>query len=163
MPRASAGPVPVVVMGLGVIGQEIARAAQLSPEVELIGAIDANPQLAGRPLSDVLGVPSLKGKVASTLEAAVGRRKGVVLLHATGSRLEQVMDQLLDALKLGLPVVEKTLQRHDVYSAQECFLTGTAAEVIPVTKVDSRPIGDGKVGPVTRKLIEAFRRMIRES
>ncbi|MGZ3460100.1 MAG: dihydrodipicolinate reductase, partial [Archangium sp.] len=38
MPRASAGPVPVVVMGLGVIGQEIAKAAQLSTEVELIGA-----------------------------------------------------------------------------------------------------------------------------
>lgn len=105
MPRASAGPVPVVVMGLGVIGQEIARAAQLSTEVELIGAIDANPQLVGRPLSDVIGVPGLTGKVAGTLEAAVGRRKGVVLLHATGSRLEQVMDQLLDALKLGLPVV----------------------------------------------------------
>ncbi|REG23202.1 4-hydroxy-tetrahydrodipicolinate reductase [Archangium gephyra] len=105
MPRASAGPVPVVVMGLGVIGQEIARAAQLSPEVELIGAVDANPQLVGRPLSDVLGGPALKVKVAGTLEAAVGRRKGAVLLHATGSRLEQVMDQLLEALKLGLPIV----------------------------------------------------------
>lgn len=105
MPRASAGPVPVVVMGLGVIGQEIAKAAQLSPEVELIGAMDANPQLVGRPLAEVIGVPGLTGKVAGTLEAAVGRRKGVVLLHATGSRLEQVMDQLLDALKLGLPVV----------------------------------------------------------
>jgi 4-hydroxy-tetrahydrodipicolinate reductase len=92
-------------MGLGVIGQEIARATQLSPEVELIGAIDANPQLVGRPLSEVIGVPGLKGKVAGTLEAAVGRRQGVVLLHATGSRLEQVMDQLLDAVKLGLPVV----------------------------------------------------------
>ncbi|QRK05401.1 dihydrodipicolinate reductase [Archangium violaceum] len=105
MPRASAGPVPVVVMGLGVIGQEIARVAQLSPEVELIGAMDANPQLVGRPLGEVLGVPALKGKVAGSLEAAVGRRKGVVLLHATGSRLEQVMDQLLEAVNLGMPVV----------------------------------------------------------
>ncbi|WNG35972.1 dihydrodipicolinate reductase [Archangium minus] len=105
MPRASAGPVPVVVMGLGVIGQEIARAAQLSPEVELIGAMDANPQLVGRPLGEVLGTPALKVKVAGSLEAAVGRRKGVVLLHATGSRLEQVMDQLLDAVNLGMPVV----------------------------------------------------------
>jgi 2,4-diaminopentanoate dehydrogenase len=105
MPRASAGPVPVVVMGLGVIGQEIARASQLSPEVELIGAVDTHPQLVGRPLSEVLGVPGLKGKVAGSLEAVVGRRQGVVLLHATGSRLEQVMDQVLDAVKLGLPVV----------------------------------------------------------
>jgi 4-hydroxy-tetrahydrodipicolinate reductase len=92
-------------MGLGVIGQEIVRAAQLSPEVELIGAMDANPQLVGRPLAEIVGVAGLKGKVAGTLEAAVGRRQGVVLLHATGSRLEQVMEQLLDALKLGLPVV----------------------------------------------------------
>ncbi|WP_434380275.1 NAD(P)H-dependent amine dehydrogenase family protein [Melittangium boletus] len=105
MPRASAGPVPVVVMGLGVIGQEIARAAQQSPEVELLGAIDANPQLVGRPLSEVLGVAGVKGKVVGTLEAAVGRRKGVVLLHATGSRLAQVMDQLLEAIGLGMPVV----------------------------------------------------------
>src|SRR5690349_21027414 len=100
MPRASAGPVPVVVMGLGVIGQEIVRAALLSPEVELLGAMDANPQLVGRPLSDVVGVAGLKGKVAGSLEAAVGRRKGVVLLHATGSRLEGVMDQLLQAIQL---------------------------------------------------------------
>lgn len=105
MPRASAGPVPVVVMGLGVIGQEIARAAQLSPEVELVGAMDSNPQLVGRPLSDILGVSGVRGKVVGSLEAAVGRRKGVVLLHATGSRLAQVMDQLLEALRLGLPVV----------------------------------------------------------
>ncbi len=105
MPRASAGPVPVVVMGLGVIGQEIARAAQLSPEVELIGAIDANPQLVGRSLSDILGVSGPKAKVSGSLEAAVGRRKGVVLLHATNSRLAQVMDQLLAAIHLGLPVV----------------------------------------------------------
>jgi|SRR6218665_559222 len=105
MPRDSAGPVPVVVMGLGVIGQEIARAAQLSPEVELLGVIDANPQLVGKPLSDVLGVAGVKGKVVGSLEAAVGRRRGVVLLHATGSRLAQVMDQLLEAIALGMPVV----------------------------------------------------------
>ncbi|EPX59607.1 hypothetical protein D187_002768 [Cystobacter fuscus DSM 2262] len=92
-------------MGLGVIGQEIVRAALLSPEVELLGAMDANPQLVGRPLSDVVGVAGLKGKVAGSLEAAVGRRKGVVLLHATGSRLEGVMDQLLQAIQLGLSVV----------------------------------------------------------
>jgi branched-chain amino acid aminotransferase len=65
--------------------------------------------------------------------------------------------------KLGQPVVEKSLQRFDLYSADECFLTGTAAEAIPVTKIDGRQIGDGKPGPITRKLIEAFGKMIRES
>ncbi|MFB1481546.1 dihydrodipicolinate reductase [Corallococcus sp. RDP092CA] len=104
MARAPDGPVPVVVMGLGVIGQEIARAALSSPEVELMGAVDSQPSLVGRPLADVLGQGGPRFKVSDSLERAVGRRKGVVVLHATGSRLSQVMDQLLDALKLGLPV-----------------------------------------------------------
>lgn len=63
--------------------------------------------------------------------------------------------------KLGIPCAEKTLQRHDLYIADECFLTGTAAEVVAVTKIDGRPIGGGQVGPVTRKLMEAFARHIR--
>ncbi|RKH53386.1 dihydrodipicolinate reductase [Corallococcus sp. AB049A] len=104
MARAPDGPVPVVVMGLGFIGQEIARAALSSPEVELIGAVDSQPSLVGRPFSDVLGQAGPRFKVSDSLEKAVGRRKGVVVLHATSSRLSQVMDQLLDALKLGLPV-----------------------------------------------------------
>lgn len=63
--------------------------------------------------------------------------------------------------KLNIPCVEKTLQRYDVYTADECFLTGTAAEVIPVTKIDHRTIGNGVVGPITRCLIEEFHRYIR--
>jgi branched-chain amino acid aminotransferase len=57
----------------------------------------------------------------------------------------------------GLTVREPTLTRHDIYIADECFLTGSAAEIIPVVKVDSRVIGDGKPGPVTRKLTARFR------
>jgi len=55
-----------------------------------------------------------------------------------------------------IEVRETPLTKHDVYIAQECFLTGTAAEVIPVVVVDSRTIGDGKPGPVTRKLRKQF-------
>ena len=58
---------------------------------------------------------------------------------------------------------EKSLQRHDVYVADECFITGTGAEVVPVTKIDGRVIGDGRPGAITRKLIDAFRRYIREA
>ncbi len=105
MAKAAAGPVPVVVMGLGVIGQEIARAALASTEVELVGAVDTSPHLAGRPLTEVLGQPTPKLKVVDTLERALGRRKQVVLLHATGSRLPQVVEQLLEAVRLGLCVV----------------------------------------------------------
>jgi branched-chain amino acid aminotransferase len=61
----------------------------------------------------------------------------------------------------GIPVQEPPLTRHDVYTADECFLTGTAAEVIPIVKVDGRPIGNGKPGPVTRQLREAFHQLTR--
>lgn len=57
--------------------------------------------------------------------------------------------------------MEKTLQRHDVYIADECFLTGSAAEVVPVTKIDGRPIGHGQVGPITRRLMELFHAHVR--
>jgi branched-chain amino acid aminotransferase len=56
-----------------------------------------------------------------------------------------------------VPCVERTLTRHDVYTADECFLTGTAAELIPVVKVDGRPIGTGKPGPIFKDLLERFR------
>jgi branched-chain amino acid aminotransferase len=58
-------------------------------------------------------------------------------------------------------VAETTLLRHDIYIADECFLTGTAAEVVPVTSLDGRPIGDGKPGPITRDLLERFRTLTR--
>jgi len=64
------------------------------------------------------------------------------------------------AQQAGIPVAETTLTRHDVYVADECFLTGSAAEVIPVIKVDSRPIGTGQVGPITKQLIAAFKALV---
>ncbi|MDX1964104.1 MAG: branched-chain-amino-acid transaminase [Pirellulales bacterium] len=65
------------------------------------------------------------------------------------------------ARKAGYEVREPALTRHDVYTADECFLTGSAAEVIPVVKVDQRPIGNGTVGPVTRDLLERFKKATR--
>lgn len=64
--------------------------------------------------------------------------------------------------KAGLEVSEVALTKHDVYIADECFLTGTAAEVVPVVKVDSRPIGDGTPGPITRDLIARFHELTRQ-
>jgi len=61
-----------------------------------------------------------------------------------------------------IPVQEMPLTRHDVYTADECFLTGTAAEVIPVVKCDGRAIGNGKPGPVTRQLRERFHHLARQ-
>ena len=62
------------------------------------------------------------------------------------------------AREMGIEVREELFTRYELYTSDECFLTGTAAEVIPVVEVDKRPIGDGKPGPVTLKLIDAFRR-----
>lgn len=61
------------------------------------------------------------------------------------------------AQEAGFQVEERIFTRHDIYIADECFLTGTAAEVIPVVKLDRRVIGEGKPGIVTQKLIAAFR------
>ncbi|MEZ6107107.1 MAG: branched-chain-amino-acid transaminase [Pirellulaceae bacterium] len=67
-------------------------------------------------------------------------------------------DVVIDlARQAGLKVHEISLTRHDVYIAEECFLTGSAAEVVPVVKVDQREIGTGKVGPITLDLIQRFR------
>jgi len=61
------------------------------------------------------------------------------------------------AAKLGVPTREADLTLYDAYTADECFLTGTAAEIIPGVALDQRPIGTGKPGPITRRLMDAFR------
>ncbi len=64
------------------------------------------------------------------------------------------------AAKLGLKVERADLTKHDLYTADEMFLTGTAAEVIPVTQVDGRRIGTGRPGPVTRRITAAFHHLV---
>ncbi len=59
----------------------------------------------------------------------------------------------------GIRVVEKLFTRYDIYNADECFLTGTAAEIIPAVKLDGRTIGDGRPGRMTWELIHAFREL----
>ncbi len=66
------------------------------------------------------------------------------------------------AHQAGITVREITLTRHDVYVADECFLTGSGAEIIPVIKVDMRTIGSGVVGSMTRQLSQAFHRLVRQ-
>ncbi len=61
---------------------------------------------------------------------------------------------------MGKTVVERMMDRHDVYTADECFLTGTAAEVIAVVECDGRPIGSGKPGPLTSELRGKFRELV---
>lgn len=64
------------------------------------------------------------------------------------------------AKELGIPVREADMTRYDIWVADECFLTGSGAEVIPVVKLDGREIGLGKPGPVTQRVLAAFRQRV---
>jgi branched-chain amino acid aminotransferase len=59
--------------------------------------------------------------------------------------------------EMGLQIHEITMTRHEIYTADECFLTGTAAEVIPAVQYDRRPVGDGKPGTLTAEIIKRFK------
>ena len=64
------------------------------------------------------------------------------------------------AKELNIPIREADMTRYDVWVADECFLTGSGAEVIPATKLDGRVIGTGKPGPITQKVLASFRRRV---
>jgi len=64
------------------------------------------------------------------------------------------------AESLGIPAHETALTRYDLYTADECFMTGTGAEIIPVIKIDGRKVGDGVPGPVTERLRKGFGELI---
>jgi branched-chain amino acid aminotransferase len=117
---------------------------------------------------------------AGTLEAVMLNHQGFVA-ECTGDNLFIVRDGVLFtppiaagilegitrdeilaiAEDFGIKVREENLTRHDLYVADECFLTGTAAEVVPVVRIDKRTIGDGHPGPVTKRLAEEFHRRTR--
>ncbi|MGC4003748.1 MAG: branched-chain-amino-acid transaminase [Pirellulales bacterium] len=122
----------------------------------------------------------IEGLQAGCIEALMLNHKGEVA-ECTGDNIFLVKDEVVytppldagilegitrDAVleiskKAGYETRETALTRHDVYVADECFLTGSAAEVIPVVKVDQRLIGRGEVGPVTRDLSDRFHKLVR--
>jgi len=67
------------------------------------------------------------------------------------------------AEQAGIEVSEPNLTRYDLFCADECFITGTAAEIVPVVKIDGRVIGDGKPGPLTLKLTEEYHALTKVS
>jgi branched-chain amino acid aminotransferase len=89
--------------------------------------------------------------------------QGAILTPAASQGALQgiTRDAIFDiATELGIPMREANLTRYDVWCSDECFLTGTAAEVIPVVKIDGRVIGAGTPGPLTARILEAFRRRV---
>ncbi len=117
----------------------------------------------------------LEGKLAGVVEVLMINSEGYVV-ECSGDNIFMWKDNVLVtppsyvgilegvtrntvmeiARGLGLDVQEQVFTRHDLYIADECFLTGTAAELIPVVKIDGRVIGTGTSGVVTRKLHAAF-------
>jgi branched-chain amino acid aminotransferase len=63
--------------------------------------------------------------------------------------------------ELGMDTIERSIDRSELYTAEECFLTGTAAHVTPVSEIDHRNVGNGEIGPVTAKLQEIYAKVIR--
>jgi branched-chain amino acid aminotransferase len=63
----------------------------------------------------------------------------------------------------GIKVSETNLTRYDLFNADECFLTGTGAEIMPVIKIDGRVIGTGKPGPVSKLLIDEYHALTKVS
>jgi len=66
------------------------------------------------------------------------------------------------AEKLGYKATEKTITPTDLFTANEAFFTGTAAEIVPIVEVNKRMIGDGKPGPITRQLMQEFEMLVRD-
>ena len=93
----------------------------------------------------------LKGRALITPPTSVGVLKGITA--------RTVMEIAID---MGLEVREERFTRYDLYTADEVFLTGTAAEIIPVVRIDDRPIGDGRPGPTTWEIIRRFRKITTE-
>ncbi len=93
----------------------------------------------------------VKDGVLRTPHPSCGILKGIT--RATAIEIAQ---------ERGIPVVEDWLTLHDVYSADEAFLTGTAAEIIPMVELDHRPIGTGKPGEITEQIIAEFRQRVCE-
>ncbi len=89
------------------------------------------------------------------------RDGGIITPPLTAGALDGVTRRVVfDVCKdLSIPIRESDFSRHEIYTADECFLTGTAAEVIAAVKLDQRIIGNGKPGPVTQRVIARFREL----
>lgn len=77
---------------------------------------------------------------------------------ATEALLEGVTREVVMELaeRRGIPCFERVIVRHDLYVADECFATGTGAEIVPIVEVNKRLVGDGRPGPITRQLMADF-------
>ncbi|MCR4398050.1 MAG: branched-chain-amino-acid transaminase [Firmicutes bacterium] len=151
--------------GLPVMSVAVRRTAPdaLSPRVKSLNYLN---NVMAKAIANLAGVPEVlmlnqQGYVVEGTGDNVFIVRGRTLITPApylgileGVTRNTVMEM---ASSMGFEVSEGVFSLHDVYVADECFLTGTAAEIAPVTVVDGRAIGTGEPGPVTRRLMEGFR------
>ena len=151
------------------VSQRVPPAQALEPRIKSLGKyvgnilakMEANRAGAGEGL-----MLNCEGYVAeATGDNIFLIRKGALVTPPTHAGILEGITRgtAMDlARKIGIPVFEEGMTLYDVYNADECFLTGTAAEIIPAVKVDGRLIGNGKPGPITKRLIQEFRAFVAE-
>ena len=93
-------------------------------------------------------------------------RKGKIITPPlTGDILESITrETLIEDIAprvLGMPIVEREIDRTEVYVADEAFFCGSGYEITPITSVDRFPLGDGRVGPITQKISDAYMALVR--
>ena len=144
-----------------------------------VGSIDPQAKYSAR-LGSVLAVveAQLRGAEEALFMDALGSvtestasnfgvvSRGVILtppcwLGLLAGITRDVLFELAEGLRV--PIAEVPLTRHDLYNAEEAFLTSTIKEVLPVTWIDGRRIGTGAPGPVTRRLHQAFRELVQSA
>jgi branched-chain amino acid aminotransferase len=141
------------------------HSAALSPRIKSLNYL--NNILARIEGTDAGSVEALmlnhKGEVAECTgdNIFIVKRKVLMTPPADAGILEGITRNAVMRLArdAGIDVREPTMTRHDIYTADECFLTGTAAEIVPVVSLDGRTIGTGEPGPVTQDLLRRFRKL----
>ena len=142
-----------------------------------VGSIDAQAKYSAR-LGSVLAVMDAQlrgvdealfmdamGSVTESTASNFGIVRGGVIqtppcwLGLLAGITREVLFELAEDLRL--PIEEIPLTRHDLYNADEAFMTSTLKEVLGVTRIDGRAIGAGRPGPVTKRLLAAFRRLVK--
>jgi branched-chain amino acid aminotransferase len=164
-------PIPAAVYRRGI------RVAVVPARKFCVGSIDAHAKYSAR-LGSVMAVTEAQlrgtdealfldetGSVTESTASNVGIvSRGRILTPPCwlGLLAGITREVLFEAARtLPLPIEESPLTRHDLYNAEEAFLTSTLKEVLAVTMVDGRRIGTGRPGPITKRLHRAFREIVR--
>ena len=150
--------VPSRKCSVGIISPQAKYSARLSSVLAVMEA-----QLRG--VDEALFMDDVGGVTESTASNFGMVAEGIIVtppcwLGLLAGITRDVLFELAE--ELHLPIQERPLTRHDLYNADEAFLTSTLKEVMPVTVIDGRRIGTGRPGPITKRLNRAFRRLVQK-